>query len=144
LLTSFRTVQDHCQQFADPLIEHPLVLLLIDLILLKPRVYRHLVFNRGSAPYRASRKPAVGKNDEAVAVEGRDRDVADQGEGDEEARVTKVNLDRRNVSALISVPVSTILTVTQIIWPHILLLAVITMSIETRTRPFPHLHRVRG
>lgn len=34
----------------DPLIEHPPLLLLLDLVLLKPRVYLHLLFNRGHPP----------------------------------------------------------------------------------------------
>jgi hypothetical protein len=104
------------------------------------------VFNRGSAPYRASRKPLPGKGNGNVGAEGNGKGDEDAGEreGDEEARVTKVNLDRRNVRAPISVALITLLTDTKIIWLHILLLAVITMSIETRTRPFPHLHRICG
>lgn len=51
-LTILRTdVQAKCGNFLDPLIEHPPLLLLLDLILLKPRVYLHLLFNRGSRPY---------------------------------------------------------------------------------------------
>ncbi|KAG7563121.1 hypothetical protein FFLO_01429 [Filobasidium floriforme] len=42
-----------CSRFTDPLIEHPLVLILLDLVLLKPRVFRHLVFNRNAPPRRA-------------------------------------------------------------------------------------------
>lgn len=34
----------------DPLIEHPPLLILLDLVLLKPRVYLHLLFNRGHPP----------------------------------------------------------------------------------------------
>ena len=45
------TVQAKCGEFLDPLIEHPPLLLLLDLILLKPRIYLHLLFNRGSRPY---------------------------------------------------------------------------------------------
>lgn len=75
------------------------MLLLIDLILLKPRVYRHLVFNRGSAPYRATRKTRLGKSSGAVEVgeKGENGDDAAE-EVDEEMRVTRLNLDRRNVS----------------------------------------------
>ncbi|ODN72886.1 hypothetical protein L202_08309 [Cryptococcus amylolentus CBS 6039] len=40
-----------CNQFADPLIEHPSLLLFLDLVLLKPRVFLHLLFNRGSVPF---------------------------------------------------------------------------------------------
>ena len=34
----------------DPLIEHPPLLIILDLVLLKPRVYLHLLFNRGHPP----------------------------------------------------------------------------------------------
>lgn len=100
-LTPFGTAQDTCQQFADPLIEHPLVLLLIDLILLKPRVYRHLIFNRGSSPYRASRILLPGKDDMKAGVQGNGKNGTDSGESEhvEKLRVTKVNHDRRNVSS---------------------------------------------
>ncbi|PBL04322.1 Arv1-domain-containing protein [Armillaria gallica] len=43
-----------CQAFADPYIEHDDLTLLIDLILLKRGVYRHLLFNRGAKPRRAT------------------------------------------------------------------------------------------
>ncbi|EIW71372.1 hypothetical protein TREMEDRAFT_67728 [Tremella mesenterica DSM 1558] len=46
-------VCERCNQFIDPLIEHPPLLLLLDLILLKPRVYLHILFNRGSPPRHA-------------------------------------------------------------------------------------------
>ena len=39
-------LQDHCGQFADRYIELDSVMILIDMILHKPRVYRHLLFNR--------------------------------------------------------------------------------------------------
>ena len=38
--------QHNCQRFADRYVEYELVLLVIDLILLRPQVYRHLLFNR--------------------------------------------------------------------------------------------------
>jgi hypothetical protein len=44
-------VKTKCGNFLDPLIEHPPLLLLLDLILLKLRVYLHLLFNKGSRPY---------------------------------------------------------------------------------------------
>ncbi|AAW44726.2 hypothetical protein CNG03470 [Cryptococcus deneoformans JEC21] len=47
-----------CNQFVDPLIEHPSLLLLLDLVLLKPRVFLHLLFNRGSLPFSAVSEPA--------------------------------------------------------------------------------------
>ncbi|KAF2684344.1 Arv1-like protein [Lentithecium fluviatile CBS 122367] len=35
-----------CKQFADKYVEHDYVVLFIDLVLIKPEVYRHLLFNR--------------------------------------------------------------------------------------------------
>ncbi|RXK37973.1 hypothetical protein M231_04759 [Tremella mesenterica] len=52
---------ERCNQFIDPLIEHPPLLLLLDLILLKPRVYLHILFNRGSPPRHA--EPTVNDTD---------------------------------------------------------------------------------
>ncbi|KAF8629960.1 hypothetical protein AX17_005526 [Amanita inopinata Kibby_2008] len=43
-----------CQAFADPYVEHDSLTLLLDLILLKRGVYRHLLYNRGSEPRKAS------------------------------------------------------------------------------------------
>ncbi|KAI8092491.1 Arv1-like family-domain-containing protein [Halteromyces radiatus] len=37
---------DQCQQFADKYIEYDFVIIFIDMLLLKPQVYRHLLFNR--------------------------------------------------------------------------------------------------
>ncbi|CAO3587914.1 unnamed protein product [Absidia cylindrospora] len=37
---------DHCHQFADKYIEYDFVIIFIDMLLLKPQVYRHLLFNR--------------------------------------------------------------------------------------------------
>ena len=34
-----------CRRFADKYVEHDLVVLFIDLVLIKPPVYRHLLFN---------------------------------------------------------------------------------------------------
>ncbi|KAF9449739.1 Arv1-domain-containing protein [Macrolepiota fuliginosa MF-IS2] len=42
-----------CHTFADPYVEHDLLTLLLDLILLKRGVYRHLLYNRGARPRRA-------------------------------------------------------------------------------------------
>ncbi|WVN89930.1 uncharacterized protein L203_105160 [Cryptococcus depauperatus CBS 7841] len=50
------TVCSQCNQFADPLIEHPPLLIFLDLVLLKPRVFLHLLFNRGCLPYSAVSK----------------------------------------------------------------------------------------
>lgn len=46
------TIAQTCGAFADPYVEHDSLLLLIDLILLKRGVYRHLLFNRGAEPRR--------------------------------------------------------------------------------------------
>jgi hypothetical protein len=35
-----------CKRFADKYVEHDFVVLFIDLVLIKPEVYRHLLFNR--------------------------------------------------------------------------------------------------
>lgn len=40
----------NCLGFADPYVEHDALTLLLDLILLKREVYRHLLFNRGCEP----------------------------------------------------------------------------------------------
>ncbi|TBU33585.1 Arv1-domain-containing protein [Dichomitus squalens] len=46
-----------CQAFADPYVEHDNLTLLLDLILLKRDVYRHLLYNRGLGARRAGDKP---------------------------------------------------------------------------------------
>ncbi|KAF8621998.1 hypothetical protein AX15_007352 [Amanita polypyramis BW_CC] len=43
-----------CHAFVDPYVEHDSLTLLLDLILLKRGVYRHLLYNRGSEPRKAS------------------------------------------------------------------------------------------
>ncbi|WWC92823.1 uncharacterized protein L201_007782 [Kwoniella dendrophila CBS 6074] len=52
-----------CDHFLDPLIEHPDLIILLDLILLKPRVFLHLLFNRGSPPYDADQGKAISADD---------------------------------------------------------------------------------
>ncbi|KAJ7666283.1 Arv1-like family-domain-containing protein [Mycena rosella] len=46
----------HCRGAADPYVEHDSLTLLLDLILLKRGVYRHLLYNRGAEP----RRPVAG------------------------------------------------------------------------------------
>ncbi|KAL1885630.1 hypothetical protein Plec18167_001125 [Paecilomyces lecythidis] len=59
LYTSYSKADDHslgkgvrltqcprCKKFADKYVEHDFVVLFIDLVLIKPQVYRHLLFNR--------------------------------------------------------------------------------------------------
>lgn len=43
-----RSSQSACHAFADPYVEHDTLTLLLDLILLKRDVFRHLLFNRGT------------------------------------------------------------------------------------------------
>ncbi|KAF8736716.1 hypothetical protein AX14_014123 [Amanita brunnescens Koide BX004] len=43
-----------CHAFVDPYVEHDSLTLLLDLILLKRGVYRHLLYNRGSEPRKAA------------------------------------------------------------------------------------------
>ncbi|RMZ86645.1 hypothetical protein DV736_g6133, partial [Chaetothyriales sp. CBS 134916] len=44
----------NCKRFADKYVEHDFVVLFIDLVLIKPQVYRHLLFNRlGTADTKA-------------------------------------------------------------------------------------------
>ncbi|KAH7104271.1 Arv1-domain-containing protein [Auriculariales sp. MPI-PUGE-AT-0066] len=41
-----------CRSFADVYVEHDMLIVVLDLVLLKAGAYRHLLFNRGSAPRR--------------------------------------------------------------------------------------------
>ncbi|KZO96673.1 Arv1-domain-containing protein [Calocera viscosa TUFC12733] len=45
-----------CSNFADPYVEHDPLIVLLDLILLKRGVYRHLLFNYGAKPRRLDRE----------------------------------------------------------------------------------------
>ncbi|KAG1736536.1 Arv1-like family-domain-containing protein [Suillus lakei] len=49
-----------CLKFADPYVEHDSLTLLLDLILLKREVYRHLIYNRGTEPRKALGKSKTG------------------------------------------------------------------------------------
>lgn len=55
----FVTSQTTCQAFVDPYVEHDSLTLLLDLILLKRGVYRHLLYNRGAEPKLASNGSGV-------------------------------------------------------------------------------------
>lgn len=59
--------QKECHTFADPYVEHDSLTLLLDLILLKRGVYRHLLFNRGSRPHRAINVPKAQSDNSDVA-----------------------------------------------------------------------------
>ncbi|KAM6504079.1 Arv1-like family domain containing protein [Amanita muscaria] len=64
-----------CHAFADPYVEHDSLTLLLDLVLLKRGVYRHLLYNRGSEPRKAF---SNGKNvdpEERSPVRGRRRRI---------------------------------------------------------------------
>ncbi|KAF4610909.1 hypothetical protein D9613_007237 [Agrocybe pediades] len=45
-----------CHEFVDPYVEHDLLTILLDLVLLKRGVYRHLLYNRGAEPRRLTGK----------------------------------------------------------------------------------------
>lgn len=55
--------QPQCHEFVDPYVEHDSLTILLDLILLKRGVYRHLLYNRGAKPRRlvAGAKDSEGK-----------------------------------------------------------------------------------
>ncbi|TXT12968.1 hypothetical protein VHUM_01369 [Vanrija humicola] len=61
--------QTHCGAFIDPLIEAPVLLLLLDLVLLKPGVFLHLLFNRASAPLDAGGGVGAGAGGAAGTAE---------------------------------------------------------------------------
>ncbi|KAL1694364.1 Arv1-like family-domain-containing protein [Schizophyllum commune] len=46
----------HCHAFADPYVEHDTLALVLDLILLKRGVFRHLLYNRATEPRRETGK----------------------------------------------------------------------------------------
>lgn len=61
--TRFDILQPQCHEFVDPYVEHDSLTILLDLILLKRGVYRHLLYNRGTKPRRlvASAQVSQGK-----------------------------------------------------------------------------------
>ena len=67
-----RTLQPSCREPADPYVEHDALVVALDLILLKPGVYRHLLFNRGTPPRKVEEvAPARGQDDEGQQKEQR-------------------------------------------------------------------------
>lgn len=54
-----------CHAFADPYVEHDTLTLVLDLILLKRNVYRHLLFNRGSGVRRLDNLIGTGSTAES-------------------------------------------------------------------------------
>ncbi|KAF9483046.1 Arv1-domain-containing protein [Pholiota conissans] len=58
----------NCREFVDPYVEHDTLTILLDLILLKLGVYRHLLYNRGAEPRRLQGKgKATSTNERKVA-----------------------------------------------------------------------------
>ncbi|EIM90941.1 Arv1-domain-containing protein [Stereum hirsutum FP-91666 SS1] len=55
-----------CLQFADLYVEHDALILVLDLILLKRGVYRHLLFNRGAPPRKAGAAPMHNASHETI------------------------------------------------------------------------------
>ena len=54
-----RIRQTFCHAFADPYVEHDALTLLLDLILLKRDVYRHLLYNRSLGARRVGDKASA-------------------------------------------------------------------------------------
>jgi hypothetical protein len=62
--------QASCHAFSDPYVEHDDLTILLDLILLKLGVFRHLLFNRGASPRRIGpkgEKPLILKEEQSRA-----------------------------------------------------------------------------
>jgi lipid intermediate transporter len=69
--------QTECHTFADPYVEHDTLIIVLDLILMKRAVYRHLLYNRGSEPRKASggnQKKDSSDDDEKEDKEKRDKE----------------------------------------------------------------------
>ncbi|KAI0032090.1 Arv1-like family-domain-containing protein [Vararia minispora EC-137] len=60
-----------CRLFVDPYVEHDNLIVLLDLILFKRSVYRHLLFNRGSPPRRATGRSGSQQDDRGPTMEHR-------------------------------------------------------------------------
>jgi hypothetical protein len=69
-------IQTGCHTFADPYVEHDTLTLVLDLILLKRGVYRHLLYNRGSEPRHAT----GGGGQKAGISNGAEADQISEGE----------------------------------------------------------------
>ncbi|KAI0784548.1 Arv1-domain-containing protein [Abortiporus biennis] len=69
----------NCGSFADPYVEHDTLTLILDLILLKRDVYRHLLFNRGSGVRRLGEDLNKEENKKPTISDGaREREKARQ------------------------------------------------------------------
>ena len=72
-----RTLQPSCREPADPYVEHDALVVALDLILLKPGVYRHLLFNRGTPPRKVEESaPARGHDGPQKEQRGDEKRVA--------------------------------------------------------------------
>lgn len=78
--------QPNCLNFADPYVEHDPLIILLDLILLKRGVFKHLLFNRGFEPRNSSKSG----EENALKDEAEDRE-----------RLRKVLAQREKVSIYI-------------------------------------------
>ncbi|KAH9994866.1 Arv1-like family-domain-containing protein [Russula vinacea] len=59
-----------CRAPADPYVEHDAFVVALDLVLLKPEVYRHLLFNRGTPPRKVEETAtARGQDDDGLQKE---------------------------------------------------------------------------
>jgi hypothetical protein len=67
------TLCPRCKRFADKYVEHDFVVLFIDLVLIKPEVYRHLLFNRlGGGGGGGVEAGSGAKEQKTRAVEGKE------------------------------------------------------------------------
>jgi hypothetical protein len=73
-----RSFQPSCRAPADPYVEHDPLVVALDLVLLKPEVYRHLLFNRGMPPRKV---------EETATARGQDDFGLEKEQSAEEKRV---------------------------------------------------------
>ncbi|KAF8194675.1 Arv1-like family-domain-containing protein [Pholiota molesta] len=71
-----------CHEFVDPYVEHDSLTILLDLILLKLGVYRHLLYNRGTEPRRLQGKSKAtsdetNRNQDTAAARNKSRKEID-------------------------------------------------------------------
>ncbi|KAH9943689.1 Arv1-domain-containing protein [Amylocystis lapponica] len=97
-----------CHAFADPYVEHDTLTLLLDLILLKRDVYRHLLFNRGLGARKAGQGTGTGPDADApTGAASTARPVAPSNENDTayewERTKTRWHLILQLATALITV-----------------------------------------
>lgn len=77
-------LQPSCHAPADPYVEHDALVIVLDLILLKPGVYRHLLFNRGMPPRKV---------EESVPAREQDKDGQQEEQRAEKKRVDEAAQD---------------------------------------------------